>query len=143
MRRRLRSKVVLLLCVARAAASGQARIPDASTVSTIRELIHSGKILQAEAQLKAFDPSSPVVTYLRGLARYHADDHLGAIDVLTPVVSKLEAGTLERREAEQGLGLSLYAAGRLPEAIPYLEATRAWAGDNVELHYFLGLAYLQ
>ena len=29
------------------------------------------------------------------------------------------------------------------EALPYLEATRAWAPDNVELHYFLGLAYLQ
>ena len=27
--------------------------------------------------------------------------------------------------------------------MPYLEATRAWARDNIELHYFLGLAYLQ
>ena len=53
------------------------------------------------------------------------------------------AGTLERREAEQVLGLALYAGGRFAEALPYLEATRAWARDNIELNYFLGLAYLQ
>jgi tetratricopeptide (TPR) repeat protein len=41
------------------------------------------------------------------------------------------------------LGLALYAAGRLKEALPYLEATRQWARDAIELHYFLGLAYLQ
>jgi len=83
------------------------------------------------------------VIYLRGLAFYHADDHAKAIELLAPIVAKLDADSLERREAEQVLGLALYAAGRLADAIPYLEATRAWAPDNVELHYFLGLAYLQ
>lgn len=125
------------------AAAAQTRVPDTESVAAIRQLIHSGQIAAADERLKAFDATEPVVAYLRGLARYHADDHLTAIAVLTPVVSKLEAGTLERREAEQVLGLSLYAAGRLPEAIPYLEATRRWAGQNVELHYYLGLAYLQ
>jgi len=77
------------------------------------------------------------------LAFYHADDHVKAIELLTPIVPKLQPDTIERREAEQVLGLALYGAGRLAEAIPHLEATRAWARDNTELHYFLGLAYLQ
>jgi tetratricopeptide (TPR) repeat protein len=115
----------------------------AEEISEIRRLIHAGQIGKAEARLKTADPSEPLVGYLRGLARYHDDDHLQAIELLTPAVPRLPAASLERREAEQVLGLSLYAAGRLPESLPYLEATRAWAPDNIELHYFLGLAYLQ
>lgn len=125
-------------------ASAQPRVPDAAAIASIRAQIQGGQIAQAEERLKAFNPSEPVVAYLRGLARYHADDHTAAIDTLLPIVSRLGADTLERREAEQVLGLSLYGAGRLQEALPFLEATRAWAGsDHVELHYFLGLAYLQ
>jgi tetratricopeptide (TPR) repeat protein len=135
--------VIFVCFVAIPLAEAQPRVPDAATVAAIRQLVHSGQIAAGEQRLRDFDAATPIVAYLRGLARYHADDHAGAIDALAPVVSKLDSGTLERREAEQVLGLSLYAAGRLPEAIPYLEATRAWAGQNVELHYFLGLAYLQ
>ncbi len=121
----------------------QASVPDAKAVAEIRQLAQSGQAAEAQRRLNAFDAANPIVIYLRGLAFYHADDHAKAIEVLTPVVSKLEPGTLERREAEQVLGLALYGAGRLNDALPYLEATRAWAPDNVELHYFLGLAYLQ
>lgn len=133
--------VVIVSCAATVAAQG--RVPDAAAVASIRELIHGGAIADARLKLEAFDPRDPLVGYLRGLAAYHADDHALAIQTLQPVVSTLAAGTVERREAEQVLGLALYAAGRLPEAIPHLEATRQWAHDNVELHYFLGLAYLQ
>src|SRR5262245_42997354 len=131
--------VLSMLCAAHA----QSRIPDRETVAAIRQLAQSGQTAQAEARLNAFDAASPLVMYLRGLVRYHADDHAKAIELLTRAAPQLEAGSLERREAEQVLGLALYGAGRLPEALPYLEATRAWAPDNVELHYFLGLAYLQ
>jgi tetratricopeptide (TPR) repeat protein len=124
-------------------AATQPRTPATDEVAAIRQLIHAGKTAEAEARLKTFDTAEPLVVYLQGLARYHADDHMKAIELLAPVAPRLEGGSLERREAEQVLGLSLYAAGRLPEALPYLEATRAWAGDNIELHYFLGLAYLQ
>ena len=41
------------------------------------------------------------------------------------------------------LGLSYYLAGRIPDAIPLLEETRAWAVDNIELAQVLGLAYIQ
>lgn len=124
-------------------AVAQTRVPDAATIASIRQVIHAGQVAQAQAKLQEFDSAEPVVAYLRGLAQYHADEHQKAVETLLPVASKLPAGTLERREAEQVLGLALYAAGRLVEAIPYLEATRDWARDNLELHYFLGLAYLQ
>jgi tetratricopeptide (TPR) repeat protein len=133
--------VAILMATAMVAA--QARVPDAASVASIRDLIQAGQLARAEARLGDFDSAEPVVAYLRGLAQYHADDHAKAIDTLAPIVGRLAPGTLERREAEQVLGLALYGAGRLAEALPYLEATRAWAGDNIELHYFLGLAYLQ
>ena len=41
------------------------------------------------------------------------------------------------------LGLSLYLAGRLADAVPYLEETREWAKDNLELAYVLGNVYAQ
>jgi tetratricopeptide (TPR) repeat protein len=138
-----RALTVLFVFSALCAVHAQSRIPDRDTVAAIRQLAQSGQTAQAEERLKAFDAASPLVMYLRGLARYHADDHAGAIDLLTTALPRLDAGTLERREAEQVLGLAHYAAGHLKEALPYLEATRAWASDNVELHYFLGLAYLQ
>ena len=43
----------------------------------------------------------------------------------------------------QVLGLSYYVAGRLREALPLLEQTRAWASDNIELGHVLGLTYIQ
>jgi tetratricopeptide (TPR) repeat protein len=136
-------KVFVLIVALASEAAAQGSAPDAQRVASIRQLIHGGQTTQALEQLGGFNPSDPIVAYLLGLAHYHADNHQKAIELLLPVTSRLEAGTLERREAEQVLGLSLYAAGRLPEALPYLEAARAWARDNIELHYFLGLAYLQ
>jgi tetratricopeptide (TPR) repeat protein len=137
------SVVALIICIATAAESAQTRVPDAEAVRSIRQLIHAGQVGPARERLNAFDAREPLVAYLTGLAAYHADEHDKAIAALQPVVAKLASGTMERREAEQVLGLALYAAGRLRDALPYLEASRAWAGDNVELHYFLGLAYLQ
>ena len=141
-RRSARISATLVVCCL-SVLPAQTRAPDAATVASIRQLIHAGQVAQARARLHEFEASDPVVAYLRGLAEYHADEHQKAIEALLPIASKLPPGTLERREAEQVLGLALYAAGRLVEALPYLEAARAWAHDNVELHYFLGLAYLQ
>lgn len=142
-RRARRTNVVFVFLVATSVLVAQARVPDAAAVAAIRQLIHAGQLAQARARLQEFEAADPLVAYLRGLAEYHADEHQKAIEALLPVASKLAPGTLERREAEQVLGLALYGAGRLAEALPYLERTREWARDNVELHYFLGLAYLQ
>jgi tetratricopeptide (TPR) repeat protein len=108
-----------------------------------RTLINQGHIPEALARLAPLDSDDPRVPYLRGVAHYHADDHAQAISALEPVVSRLKTGSIERREAVQVLGLSLYLAGRLAEAVPYLEETRGWAGDNLELAYVLGNVYAQ
>jgi tetratricopeptide (TPR) repeat protein len=95
-------------------------------------------------RLRALAPSDdPRVPYLLGVALYHADEYLSAIQTLEPLPDRFAGGSTERREIEQVLGLSCYLAGRFPEAIPYLERTRAWAGGNLELHFTLGMAYIQ
>ena len=86
---------------------------------------------------------TPEVAHLIGVAAYHADDHQRAIATLTGVIDKLPADSLERREAAQVLGLSLFLAGRFADALPHLEATRRWASNNMELGYVLGQAYIQ
>ncbi len=114
----------------------------ASILAEARSSIDQGRVDDALEKLAALDPSDPRVRYLRGVAYYHADDHVKAIENLTPVVDKLAEGSIERREAVQVLGLSLYLAGRLADSVPYLEQTRAWAADNLELAYVLGNVYV-
>ena len=108
-----------------------------------RKLIADGKPREAVARLQAADTSSPDVAQLLGVAYYHADDHQHAIDQLVAVRDRLAPDSLERRETIQVLGLCYYLTGRYPDAIPLLEQTRAWASDNLELGYILGLAYIQ
>ena len=135
----------LVVCFTLLAGIAQAQppAPDAQTVSAIRRLIDEGQPAKAIERLRTLDLKHPSVAHLLALAYYHADDHVKAIEMLSGNIGSLAAGSLERREAEQILGLSLYAAGRLAEALPHLEATRVWAKENLELHYMLGLAYLQ
>jgi tetratricopeptide (TPR) repeat protein len=114
-----------------------------SALAEARRLINQRRIPEALERLAPLDPADPQVPYLRGVAHYHADDHAQAITDLRPVVSRLAPGSVERREAVQVLGLSLYLTGRLADAVPYLEETREWARDNLELAYVLGNAYAQ
>ena len=83
------------------------------------------------------------VGLLLGVAYYHADDPAKAIELITPVVDRLPADSLARREADQVLGLAGVVVGRFAEAIPRLEATRRWAPGNLELAYALAQAYVQ
>lgn len=109
-----------------------------------RTLVDQGKPRAAIDKLQALDqPRRPEVAHLLGVAYYHADEPLRAIELLNGVREKLPEGSLEQREAVQVLGLSYYLAGRFAEAIPFLEATRAWAGHSLELGYVLGLSYIQ
>ena len=77
------------------------------------------------------------------MAHYHADDPAKAVEVLTPIVDRLPRDSIERREAEQVLGLAAVVVGRYAEAVPRLEATRRWAPENMQLAYALAQAYLQ
>src|SRR4029078_11606341 len=113
-------------------------------VAAARALIDAGKSREAIARLDALGHiDNPRISHLLGVAAYHADDYTRAIAVLTPLENRFPEGSSERHEVVQVLGLSLFLAGRLEDAIPKLEATRAWASSNLELAHILGQAYLQ
>ncbi len=118
--------------------------PLAGALVEARSLIDAGRPAAAAANLQALDPGTqPRVAHLLGVAYYHANDHVKAVAQLTAALPKLAEGTVERTEAVQVLGLSLYLSGRIAEAVPYLEQTRAVAPNNAELAYVLGMAYIQ
>ena len=117
-------------------------------VSEARRLINAGEPRQALERLLAIPRDAPAagdprVQLLLGVAYYHANETTKAIDTLVPVVDRFPAESIERREADQVLGLALFVSGRFAEAVPRLEATRVWATDNLELGYALGQAYIQ
>jgi superkiller protein 3 len=116
----------------------------AAAVTRARALVNEGKPLDAVQLLQPFlAAGDPSVELALGVAYYHAGEAVRAVEHLTPIVGRLPAASLERREAVQVLGLAGYLAGRIAEAIPYLEQTRAFAPNNTELAYVLGMSYIQ
>jgi tetratricopeptide (TPR) repeat protein len=138
---------ILLACLTLAGASAEPQATAAATddvLKTARTLIDAGQPRQAAAKLEALGAAGdPRVAQLLGVAAYHADDYPRAIAVLGPLAERFPPGSPERRETVQVLGLSFFLSGRTADAIPYLEATRVWAPDNLELGHLLGQAYLQ
>ena len=119
-----------------------------TVVAEARRLINEGSPGKAIERLQAArnggDPGlQPEIDLLLGVAYYHADEPAKAVEVLRPIVDRLPAGSLARREAEQVLGLAAVVTGRFAEAVPRLEATRRWAPANMELAYALAQAYIQ
>jgi tetratricopeptide (TPR) repeat protein len=126
--------------------SAQATAPPdalAPALSQARALVDGGKSAEALARLKELDQADPRVQLVTGVAFYHADRRREAIDLLERVRPQLADGSIERREAEQVLGLSLFLEGRFADAIPWLERTHAALPDNLELNFTLGQAYIQ
>jgi tetratricopeptide (TPR) repeat protein len=120
----------------------------AATLAEARRLINAGQPARAIEQLKTIagdqDPAVQLQAgLLLGVAHYHADDPAKAVEALTPIVDRLPRDSIERREAEQVLGLAAVVVGRYAEAVPRLEATRRWAPENMQLAYALAQAYLQ
>jgi tetratricopeptide (TPR) repeat protein len=119
-----------------------------STLSAARRLINEGQPRKAIEQLESLRAGADAalqmqIDLLLGVAYYHADDPARAVELLAPVVDRLPADSVSRREAEQVLGLSAVVIGKFADAIPRLEATRKWAPDNQELAYALAQAYVQ
>jgi tetratricopeptide (TPR) repeat protein len=117
-------------------------------LAEVRRLINGGEARTAIATLRALAPDRDAtrqaqVDHLLGVAYYHADEPGKAVETLVAVVDRLRPDSVERREAEQILGLASFALGRFAEAIPRLEATRRWAPENLELAYALAQAYIQ
>lgn len=118
--------------------------PAAKVLAEARRLLDGGQPALAIEKLSALrDTGDGRVSHVLGVAYYHANDHAKAIEHLTAALPKLAEGGVERTEAVQVLGLSLYLAGRIAEAVPYLEQTRTVAPNNAELAYVLGMAYIQ
>jgi tetratricopeptide (TPR) repeat protein len=119
-----------------------------SALTEARRLINTGDSRAALAKLRAVpaetDPSRQLqIAHLLGVAYFHADEPGKAVETLAAVVDRLAPDSIERREAEQILGLASFVLGRFADAIPRLEATRRWMPDNLELAYALGQAYIQ
>jgi len=114
-----------------------------AVLARARQLIDQGSPSAALQVLAGAPAADPRVRVLIGVTRYHANDPLPAIEQLAAVLPALPPDSAERREAIQVLGLSHYLAGHLGEAIPFLEQTRAFAPENSDLAYILGMAYIQ
>jgi tetratricopeptide (TPR) repeat protein len=123
--------------------ASQAADPLESVLAQARAQIDGGQPAAAIQQLSAAQSSDPRVQRMLGVAYYHHDEYPRAIELLAPLVRHFPADSVDARETVQVLGLSYYLAGRIPEAIPLLEETRAWAADNIELAQVLGVAYIQ
>ena len=120
---------------------------DVAALAEVRRLINAGDPRLALEKLRSVDRTSEPARamqakLLEGVAHYHAGDPAKAIDALTPVADRFAPGSIERREAEQVLGLAFFLTGRFADAIPRLEATRRWASDNLELAFALGQSYI-
>ena len=121
--------------------------PQSPDLAEARRLINAGEPSRALEQLRQLNGSGDAgrdtqIALLQGLAHYHAGDPAKAVEVLGPIVDRLPADSIERREAEQVLGLAALVLGRYADAVPRLEATRLWAPDSLELGYALGQAYI-
>ena len=118
-----------------------------SDIAEARRLINAGEPATALVKLRTLKGEGDrnremQLALLTGVAHYHAGDVTKAIEALAPVVDRFAADSIERREAEQVLGLSLFLAGRFAEALPRLQSTRRWAGENSELALALGQTYV-
>jgi tetratricopeptide (TPR) repeat protein len=127
-----------------AAPGGAASAAVEPAIAEARALVAAGRPEAALERLAALGARADLrVALVEGVASYHADQPLRAIELLAPLLETLPADSPERREAVQVLGLSRYLAGQIQEAIPLLEQTREWAGGSAELTQVLGMAYVQ
>ncbi len=114
------------------------------TLAEARALINAGSAKAAVAKLQSLPDVKEIrVAQLLGLAYYHAGELPRAIETLSPIVDKLAPDSAQRRETIQTLGMANYLSGRVADSIPFLEQTSAWAPNNNELSYALGMACLQ
>src|SRR5215468_6666688 len=135
----------ILLCGFAAHSFAQAQPdPIATALTDARAMINEGNAKAAVAKLQSLPDVKEIrVAQLLGVAYYHAGDLPRAIETLSPIIDKLPPDSAQRREAVQTLRLSHYLAGHVADSIPFLEQTSAWAPNNNELTYALGIACLQ
>ena len=143
----LRKACMIALALAAASTASRA-VPvkagaQSADVSRADTLLREGKPDQAIAllnDLAAQDPQAPGVQARLGKLYYEKRNYQQAVQHLELALKQRP----EDGESTQLLGLSYYALGRLPEAIPLLEKVQTrLARPDVTGSYVLGISYLQ
>ena len=133
--------LLLSLPVLTAAQASSAAPAAGETLNEARALIDSGQAAAALAKLQPLAASTdPRTVQLLGVAYYHTNDYVRAIERFHQALDQLPKDSPAWRETVQLLGLAHYLLGHLAEAVPFLEQTRAWLPNNNELTYALGMA---
>jgi len=117
-----------------------------STIEQAESLLGAGKIDAAISMLTTMSQSEPNearIIHLLGTAYYQKTDYVRALAQLSVAIKRAPEGSRQYKQDVQMLGLSHYLLGHIKEAIPYLEQVKAWAPDNVEMAYTLGISYIQ
>src|SRR5262245_52592806 len=114
--------------------------PLTAALAQARALINEGNAKAAVAKLQSLPDIKDIrVAQLLGVAYYQAGELPRAIETLIAIIDKLPQDSAQRREAVQTLGLAYYISGRIADSVPFLEQTSAWAPNNHELTYALGM----
>lgn len=130
--------VLVALC-----ADAQTPAPPVSSVEQGRAALDAGRVADALALLAEPARAGDLAAQqLSGVAQFLSGEPVRAIALLEGVLPRLAPDAPARRESVQVLGLAYFLAGRIREAIPLLEQTRAFAGADPKLAYALGMAYV-
>jgi tetratricopeptide (TPR) repeat protein len=117
--------------------------PSPASFDSVRRLSEQGKFEEALAILSDLSKATPPPKNLAheyGVTYYRKGDYLNAVTWLKQAIEE----NPNDGEAVQLTGLSLYLAGKLNDAIPYLERVQSWyPSANVDASYILGVAYMQ
>ena len=117
--------------------------PPAASFDQVHRLTEQGKFEEALAVLSELSKATPPhrsLAHEYGVTYYRKGDYLNAITWL----KRASEENPNDGEAIQLTGLSLYLAGKLNDAIPYLEKVQSWyPSANVDAAYILGVAYMQ
>ena len=112
-----------------------------ATLESAQALAAKGRLDQAMTQLDQVAAQSPEpagVERLRGIILYQREQFPLAIEAFT----KAAAQDPGDRESIEMLGVSLFRLGRIPQAIPFLEQSRAAVQSaNIDPDYVLALCY--
>ncbi|MGA8730603.1 MAG: tetratricopeptide repeat protein [Terracidiphilus sp.] len=123
------------------ASGAEAVAPPPATVDSARALAAKGRLDQAMTELDQLSGQSPEpagVERLRGIIFYQREQFPQAIEAFT----KAEAQDPGDRESIEMHGVSLFRLGRIPQAIPFLERSRAAVQSaNIDPDYVLALCY--